>query len=295
MNIEDGDIDIDLDAADLVPTPERVDGEVVVETPPVVAKPEILPEEGLEKLKADLEAERAEKEALRQGKLEAEAAANQSAQREHAARTETQESQLSTVTAAISNLEQASGILKSNYSAALQAQDFDAAAEINDQLAEAKANLIVLRQGKQNLEAAPKPQVQQYQPQVDPVEALCSQLQPKSAAWVRQHPECARDPALLRKMGAAHELAVAEHPVESDGYFARVEELMGYKTGEPIEQPQRRAAPSAAPVSRSGTANGSRPNVIRLTAAQREAAADSGLTDKEYAIQLLKIQQETAH
>ena len=43
------------------------------------------------------------------------------------------------------------------------------------------------------------------------------------------------------------------------------------------------AAPPAAPVSRSGTGTGGRPNVVSLTRAEREAARDMGMTEQDYA------------
>ena len=46
---------------------------------------------------------------------------------------------------------------------------------------------------------------------------------------------------------------------------------------------RRASAPPAAPVSRSGTGTGGRPNVVTLTRAEQEAARDMGMTPKEYA------------
>ena len=55
---------------------------------------------------------------------------------------------------------------------------------------------------------------------------------------------------------------------------------------------QRRSAPPAAPVSRSGNGTGSSPNVVRLTSAEREIASMMGMTDKEYAKNKVALQKE---
>jgi phage I-like protein len=55
---------------------------------------------------------------------------------------------------------------------------------------------------------------------------------------------------------------------------------------------QRRSAPPSAPVSRSGSAPGSRPNVVRLSNAEREMANMMGMTDMEYAKNKQALQKE---
>jgi hypothetical protein len=85
---------------------------------------------------------------------------------------------------------------------------------------------------------------------------------------------------------------------ESDEYFRFVENRLGigredtrqqqeayYDNDSPLSEasaPVRRQSPPAAPVSRTGSAPGTRPNVVRLTPAQAEAAKISGLSEVEY-------------
>jgi len=124
-------------------------------------------------------------------------------------------------------------------------------------------------------------------------------LTPKSAEWIRAHPEAVRDPVLNRKLRRAHEDAVDDGIApDSQEYFSYVENRLNInrRQEQPREQEsalseassssagRRAAAPPAAPVSRSGTGTGGRPsNVVTLTRAEQEAARDMGMTPKEYA------------
>ena len=145
------------------------------------------------------------------------------------------------------------------------------------------------------LKQAPRP-VQH----ADPVEQLASQLSGPSAAWVRAHPEYARTPRLTQKMIAAHNLVTADG-IASDTpeYFASVEKVLGI--GAPVEEDalssasapaQRRSAPAAAPVSRTGTATGTRPNIVRLSAEEREMAGMMGMSPEDYARNKVALKRE---
>ena len=194
---------------------------------------------------------------------------------------------LTLVTQAIDTVRRDASVLKANYSAAMAAGDYDGAAEIQMAMSTNAAKLLQLENGKSAMET--KPRQQQV---TDPVEALARQLTPRSAAWVRAHPQFATDPLLYRKMVAAHELAVADGiQADSDDYFAAVEGTLRIGSGATAEDPlssasgatQRRSAPPAAPVSRSGAPPGKSPNVIRLSREEREIASSMGLTEQEYA------------
>ena len=155
-------------------------------------------------------------------------------------------------------------------------------------------DLRQLQTGRQQYEAVGKQPVKP----ADPVESLASQLTQRSADWVRSHPEYARDPAMTRRMVRAHEDAVDEGlKADTDEYFAFVETKLKIRKSEAPKQEesalseasaptQRRSAPPAAPVSRSGTGTGgTRSNVVSLNSAEREHARAMGMTDREYAIQ----------
>ena len=130
----------------------------------------------------------------------------------------------------------------------------------------------------------------------DPVEAFASQLTPQSAAWIRAHPEFAKDETLKADMIDAHNSAIRRGiQADTPEYFQYVErklDIQPARLREPEETfmseasapTQRRSAPPAAPVSRSSVApSGNRSNVVSLSRAERETARDLGMSDREYA------------
>lgn len=291
MNIDDNNddpIEIEL-------TEEPAGEEPVV----VVEKTEEEPENkdpvdnSLETLKEQLERER-------QARAEAERRANEAAQSAYQAQAEAQDSNLHLVTNAIETVNQTQSILKANYRDAMSAGDYDTAAEIQSEMSANAAKLLQLEQGKQALEAAPRQEAPRPYT-ADPVEALASQLSPRSADWVRRHPEYATDPRLYNKMLAAHNLAVADgiNP-DTDDYFSSIEDTLRIRSRDEYEDAtssaakplQRRSAPPAAPVSRSGTGTGTRPNRVTLTAEEREMASMMGMTPEEYGRNKLALKKE---
>ena len=286
-------MEIDVDTTD--EKPKEAEVEVVASEEPVT-KRAIEPEEGLEALKAQLEREKL-------ARIEAEKRARQHAESAAQAKNEVQDSNLHLVNNAIETVKQNTDILKSQYAEAMTSSDFHRAAEIQTAMSTNSAKLLQLEQGKQALENSPKIAPERIAPS-DPVEAFASTLSPRSAAWVRSHPECITDPRLNQKMLAAHHIAVADgHQLDSDDYFASIEDTLRFSKRDPVvhrddamadaaKVTQRRSAPPAAPVTRSGNGTGSSPNVVRLTAQEREMASMMGMTDKEYAKNKLALQKE---
>jgi len=249
-------------------------------------------EDALAALKAQLEDEKARRVA-------AEQRASTLANSEHSARVEAQDSNYNLVVNAIGTLKQSQEALKSNYAAAMEAQDFAAAADYQVQMADTSAKLLQLEQGKQAMEQAPKPERQPVS--TDPVEALASQLSPRSADWVRKNPQYATDSRLYTKMLAAHNIAVADGLVpDTDDYFAAVENTLGM--GRPAapaaaaqedDSPMSAAAkpsapPAAAPVSRGGESS----NRVRLSGEEIDMAKLMGMTPEEYAKNKVALQKE---
>ena len=274
---------------------DKTEDEVKLEIPPFEPAPKAEePDPAVAALKKQLDDERS----LR---VAAEQRANASVQEAHKAKLDAGDSQLQLVNTAIDTVEGNQLAMKGAYAEAMRNSDFDAAAEIQATMADNAAKLLQLRNGKAAMEAAPKPEAPRPI-QTDPVEALANQLTPRSAAWVRAHPECARDPKLYSKMIAAHNLAMADGiQPDSDEYFQSVESVVFKKapapkedvddTGaeDPMKDTARRAAPPpAAPASR-GQSNG---RSATLTAAQREAAEIAGMTEEEYgrSVKLLKAE-----
>jgi len=290
-------IDLNLEQADEKPSKKAKEPEIeVVKSEDAPKKREIAPEDGIRELKFQLEQEKL-------ARAEAEKRAQQAAEREYAAKNEVTDSNLSLINNAINTTQQETAYLKSGYREAMAAGDYDRAAEIQQRMADNSARLLQLENGKDALERQVKQTAPQYQQPQDPVEALASQLSPRSASWVRNNPQFATDQRLFQKMIAAHNLALADGIApDTDEYFANIEDTLRIRRPEPVyEDPtaqaasvtqKRYTAPPAAPVSRSGTGTGSRPNVVTLTAAEREMAEMMGMTNQEYAKNKLALQKE---
>lgn len=292
MSTEPEQIEIEVEDQ---PVAEKDDIEIVKAEEEVKETPkakEIEPEEGLESLRKKLEEER-------QARIKAEKLANEASQRAYQASNEVQDVNLQLVKNAIETLHSNAQTLKSQYSEAMSMGDYDRAAELQESMSSNTAKLLQLEQGKTAMEKQPKQQAPDpvY---ADPVEQLASQLTPRSAEWVRKNPDYAKNPRLYQKMIAAHQIAVADDVrPDTDEYFAYVENVLGIRGNESAEnhmsaasKPTQRRSPPAAPVTRSGTGTGTRPNVVRLTAQEREIASMMGMTDQEYARNKLSLQKE---
>ena len=259
--------------------------DIVIEEEAAAPK-EVTLEEGVDDLKQRLAAAEARAKAAEEARHSAEVAA-------HEARGTVQETNLQLVTNAIDTLRQSNEIAKANYKAAMSNGDYDAAASYQEDMSTHAAKLLQLEQGKQALESTPAPVMPVSRPS-DPVEAFASQLSPRSAEWVRRHPQFVNDPRLNQKMIAAHNLAVADgHAADSDEYFEAVEGVLGVRKApandEALSTAARRSTPPpAAPVSRE-TRGG---NVVRLSGEEREMAAMMKMTPEEYAKNKVALKKE---
>lgn len=260
-------------------------------------KPAATVEDGINDLKMRLEQERL-------ARADAEKRAREAAEREAMAKNQVDQTNLQLVTNAIDTVKRNNELLKFNYREAMSVGDYDKAAEIQERMSSNAAKLLQLENGRQAMEARPKAQPEAPPSRLDPVEALASQLSPRSAAWVRNNPQYATDQRLFQKMIAAHNLVVSDGIApDSDEYFQAVEGLLNTRPRQPVEQAsadptsdaakvtQRRTStsPPAAPVSRAPVG---RPNVVRLTAEEREMAQMMGMTEKEYALNKVALQRE---
>jgi len=312
MSTTHEEIQIDLDAADpkkkakgtddLVkdPAEARADDQTRVPADTTV-------DEGLEKLKKQLETEKA-------GRIAAERRADQASESEARARGEVQGTQIDLLTNAIGAVKQANESLKKEYSAALGAQDFDKVADLQLEMSTNAAKLLALENGKARLEKEPKPTPRQQQQQ-DMVEEFAGRCSPPAAAWVRAHPDYVRDAHKNRLMLAAHELALAQDiKADTDEYFEAIEKTLNLRKPVPngngngnghdpdhnaeidpmsdAARPKPKAAPAAAPVSRSGTGAGARPNTVTLSPQEVEIAEMNGLTPEEYAKNKIALKKE---
>jgi len=303
MSETEKEIEIDFDAVEKA----AKEPEIKIEDAKEALPAEISPEEGIETFKKRFEEERL-------GRIEAERRADAAARAAHEARGQVNEGNLHLVNSAIDTLKREASILKANLRAAMANSDYDAAADAQEAIFDTKAKLLQLENGRSAMqEQAQNPRMQPQPISAhDPVETLASQLSPRSAAWVRSHPEFARNERLTQKMVAAHNLVTADGvQPDTDEYFETVERILGVQAPAAsvaaAEAPmsaaaapaQRRSSPAAAPVSRSGTGTGGgSPNVVRLSADEREMAKMMGMTAEEYArnkLALIKDGKLTKH
>lgn len=287
---------------------ETKDDEIIVsdavEAPveaPKTKGDEISPELGIEALRQQLDMER-------NARAEAEKRARMAENSASKASYEVQDSNLQLIVSAIDSVNRTNTMLKRDYAAAMQAGAFDQAAEIQSQMSINGAKLLQLENGKAALtERLKTPPQQQPEIPADPVEAVASQLSPRSAAWVRSHPECVRDKRLYMKMVGAHNIAVADgFQADTDEYFAEIERQMGYRKPQTAvqqddeEEPTsmaakpmaRKAPPPAAPSSRAASNGSGGKNAVTLTREEREMAGIMGMTPEEYAKNKVALKKE---
>jgi hypothetical protein len=270
-----------------------------------VAKPVLTPEAGIEKLKEQLKASET-------ARLEAEARERDTAQAEAAARGEVQKSQLEQIVSGIERATQLGDQLEVQYAASAAAGDWATAAKIQRTMADTAAELQTLKNGKMQLERAPKPIPRAP---IDKVEEFASRCTPRSATWVRAHPEFVRDAKKNAQMIAAHQFAIQDYAPDSDDYFRSIEETLritprpevrpapnGHDTEvgvDPMEGTAAtpvapRRAPAAAPVTRSGGAT--RTQNMKLSPEQVEIAIASFPQSKtpleDYARELIELRKE---
>lgn len=207
------------------------------------------------------------------------------------ARTEAVSAEMLAIENALANTDHERNDAKAEYKAALEAGDYDAAAEAQSKLSDIAIKAQRIKEGKAQLER----RAEDAKVSVDPVEQYVKQLSPAAASWVRSHPEVLNNSKELER---AHYGAVYNKiAIDSPEYFQFVEKEMGYgpKATDDLvvdTQTRQRAAP-AAPVSRGASTDTPITRTqVRLTAAQREAAEFCGLTDVEYAKNLLAIERE---
>ena len=287
----------------------KQDAEEVVVPPPEETADEVeskadapaVDDEGIKNLKRQLEVER-------QARAEAERRAREAQNTASRASQEVQDSNLQLILSAIDSVKRSSEMMKRDYAMAMSAGDFETAAEIQSNMSLNSAKLLQLENGKSALEQRlANPPRQEPERPADPVEAIASQLSPRSAAWVRSHPECVRDRRLYMKMIGAHNIAVADgFEADTDEYFAEIERQMGYtkpKTAvqdDQDEEPTSMAAkpmakkppPPAAPSSRAASNGTGGRNTVTLSREQREMASIMGMTPEEYAKNMVALKKE---
>lgn len=284
------------------------DEEIVVAAPKEEAEALEAPEKATEEVEEGIKALKHQLEMERNARAEAERRAREAQNTASRASLEVQDSNLQLIMSAIDSVKRTNDMLKRDYATAMQAGDYETAAEIQSNMSINGAKLLQLENGRSALEQRlanpPKPEPEAPQ---DPVEAVASQLSPRSAAWVRAHPECVRDRRLYMKMIGAHNIAVADgFQADTDEYFAEIERQMGYRKPQTAveadydEEPMSAAAkpmtrkppPPAAPSSRTASNGTGGRNTVTLTREEREMAGIMGMTPEEYAKNKVALKKE---
>jgi hypothetical protein len=194
--------------------------------------------------------------------------------------------------------------LKTAYAEAMNVGDFTKAAEIQEAVAVNSSQLADLKRG----EKAMKEQLEEAKeaakvrpvdpPRGDAIEQIASQVSQRSADWIRANREILPDERAIRRMFRAHEDAIDEGVApDSDDYFRFIEGRLG-KRQEPVRPPEaplseaaapkKSVPPPAAPVTRSTPRQG----VVRLTREQADTARMLGMTEAEYAKNMVALQRE---
>lgn len=213
------------------------------------------------------------------------------------------ESQTEAVESALAAAQAAAEGAERDIASAIEAGDPSAQAKAYRRLSKAEADIARLEDGKQAIEAeakrAPSPEPIENQPQPKP-----QQLPKLAADWLKAHPEYIADPRKNAEVQHYHWKVVDEgHEPWSTDYFEALEVRLGLRDA-PIEDPthqiypiqeQRTAPVVSAPVSREvpmSSSTARKPGQVTLSAAQKEAAKLAGITEAEYAKQVIRLQQE---
>jgi len=276
--------------------------------PAPAAEPEPQPDDNaLAKQLADLKAA----EALAQQELAAARAREQAALRQAQEREQelwrergrSEQAEYDQVVTAISGLQAELDRAQGDLEAALAGQDHRLAADANRRMAVASSRLTQLEDGKAAWEARQEELRRQPPPPADPVAASIdgmAHLSVRQREWLKGHRDAFTDPAKNAYLGAVHWDAIrAGHAVDSDGYFAAVEERLGYRSppappDDSRQEQQRRSIPVSAPVSREAPSLGggpATPSRVTLSAEQREAARIAGVDEVTYARNLIRLNE----
>jgi len=292
-NIEEND-DIVVELAEDEPKQDDIVIEKAEEAPQPAKKMELSPEDGISELQAKLEQER-------QARIEAQRQAQEAMEQANHAQSKVDSTELHMIKNAIDQVKNNNDILKANYRDALATGDYDQAAEIQEQMIINQSKLSTLESGKRAKEEAPKVAPMSSKP-VDLIENLASQVTPESAQWLRQNRDQLNNPKKLDRAMRAHADALDDGIVaDTPEYFRFIESRLGIQRdnyedtamSEAAKPVVRRSSPPAAPVTRSGSGTGAtRPNVVRLTSAEREMASMMQMTDQEYARNKIALQRE---
>jgi hypothetical protein len=248
-------------------------------------------DETIEDLRKQIASERA-------ARLEDQKARIAAEKRASVAEVEVDDTNLQLVESALDTVNRDMFDLKAQMAEALRVGDHAGAAEIQDGITERRIQIQQLENGrdrmKQAKEAPKTQQTRPVQPLLPDVDTFAGQLTPRSADWVRSHPEFVTNPALNARMVNAHNFVIADGVApDTDEYFDRVETMLRIKkTVDADSEAQVARRPASPPAAPANTGGGGRPGNVRLSAQEREFARDSDMTEAEYAANKSRLIKE---
>ncbi len=174
--------------------------------------------------------------------------------------------------------------------------DHKALAEAYKRLSRAEVNAANMENGKAELEEQIKTEAA-IKEQPNPMD----RFPPLARNWIDKHQYILNDQRRFAKLNSLHWDAIdAGHEEYTQPYLDYIEVGLGLReppmvnnVEEDDESPQRIRSMVSAPVSREAPANsqGERPGRVTLSAAQKEAAKIAGVSEKDYAEQVLKLRE----
>lgn len=308
MTVDKDQIEVESDKPITIEVPEVEPApEAAVPEPQEAAKPEAA-DDAAEELRKQIRDRDERLVAEAEARRRAEDEARRAAQEASAAHTENRGSQLHIIETAIQNATAEVARAKAEASTAAKAGNWDAFTDATMRAARAEAQVPILESGKRELERlievskrAPAPTAQAP---ADPFEQAIANLAPRAQQFLRGRDHAwITDPEMSRRLTRAHHSALAsEHPEGSDAYFSYIDEFMSQNQdgqSPPAQQerpqPQRRAIPAAPPSRSAPSTDGRRSGTtVTLSPQQREAAAIAGISEAEYARNLLKAERAGA-
>lgn len=245
------------------------------------------------------ESERIQRERAEQFSKEREEAIKRANEREveiHSLKRTTIDSQVGEVAAGLAAATAESESAQRDLEKAFELGDFKGQAEATNRLSRANTSIAQLEHGKAELETQAKAAAEAKVETVanDPLERL--NLPTLAKGYLRKHPELLTDPRKNAKIQSLHWDIIDEgHAPYSQEYFVSMDEHLGYreKPRTNSEQEEEVTRMVSAPPSREvPSSSGDRGSRVTLSVAQKEAAKIAGVTEKEYAENLLKLRAE---
>lgn len=182
-----------------------------------------------------------------------------------------------------------------------EAGDFAAMAEAQSKIGRASAQILSLESGAadiaERVEKGPTVTTTAPAAPSDPIAGIDANpnLFPAEKEWLKAHPDAVTDARRNNELGVGYERAIkAGHVRGTPDYFAFLEDFMGYAkpAAKTSDTNQDGTTSVQAPVTRQERDGQGRPqnNRITLSPEQREIARSLGVSDIEYAKQVLAFE-----